>query len=76
VLTQSAILTAAGFAVGLVAAILLARLAEQMVPEFVTDFRALDLAGVLVAAGLMSVLASVAPIRRINGIDPAIVFRA
>lgn len=76
VLTQSVILTASGFVVGLAAAILLARLAEQMVPEFVTDFRALDLAGVLVAAGLMSVIASLAPIRRINGIDPAMVFRA
>lgn len=76
VLTQSAILTAAGFVVGLAAAVLLARLAEQMVPEFVTDFRARDVAGVLVAAGLMSVVASLAPIRRINGIDPAMVFRA
>ncbi len=76
VLTQSAILTAAGFLVGLAAAVAIGRLAEQMVPEFVTDFRALDVAGVLVAAGLMSVLASLAPIRRINGIDPAMVFRA
>ncbi|MCH8201090.1 MAG: ABC transporter permease, partial [Chloroflexi bacterium] len=76
VLPESVILTESGFVVGLAAAILLARLAEQMVPEFVTDFRALDLAGVLVAAGLMSVIASLAPIRRINGIDPAMVFRA
>lgn len=76
VLSQSAILTAAGFVVGLAAAVVIARLAEQMVPEFVTDFRARDVAGVLVAAGLMSVLASLAPVRRINGIDPALVFRA
>ncbi len=76
VLTQSVILTTVGFIVGLAAAVALARLAEQMVPEFVTDFRAWDVAGVLAATGLMSIIASLAPIRRINGIDPAMVFRA
>ena len=76
VLSQSAMLTAAGFVVGLGAALGVARLATQLVPEFVTDFQAQDVAGVLVAAALMAVLASFLPVRRINSIDPAMVFRA
>src|SRR3970040_1883820 len=76
VLWQSAMLTAAGFVVGLGAALGGARLAAQLVPEFVPDFQAQDVAGVLVAAALMAVLASFVPVRRINSIDPAMVFRA
>ena len=76
VLSQSAMLTAAGFIVGLGAAVLIARLAEQLVPDFVTDFQLGDIAGVLVAAGAMAVVASFLPVRRISGIDPASVFRA
>lgn len=76
VLSQSAMLTAAGFAVGLGAAVGVARLAAQLVPEFVTDFQPGDVLGVLVATVFMAVLASFVPVRRINGIDPAMVFRA
>ncbi|MBI4571267.1 MAG: ABC transporter permease [Chloroflexi bacterium] len=76
VLSQSAMLTAAGFIVGLGAAVGVARLAAQLVPEFVTDFQPQDVAGVLAAAAAMAVLASFVPVRRINSIDPAIVFRA
>jgi putative ABC transport system permease protein len=76
VLSQSAMLTAAGFIVGLAAALLVARLAEQLVPDFVTDFQPTDVAGVLLAAGGMAVVASFLPVRRISGIDPASVFRA
>jgi putative ABC transport system permease protein len=76
VLSQSALLTAAGFVSGLGAAWGVARLAERAVPEFVTDFQPQDVAGVLAAAVAMAVLASFVPVRRINSIDPAIVFRA
>lgn len=76
VLTQSATLTAAGFVAGVLAAMATARLAEQAVPEFATDFRITDIALVLVAAALMAVVASTMPVRRINQIDPAMVFRA
>lgn len=76
VLSQSATLTAAGFVVGLGAAMLVAWLAERLVPDFVTDFQPFDVAAVLVAAGVMAVVASFVPVRRINGIDPAAVFRA
>jgi len=76
VLSQSAMLTAAGFVIGLAGAWGVARLAAELVPEFVTDFQPQDVAGVLIAAAFMAVLASFVPVRRINSIDPAIVFRA
>lgn len=76
VLAQATVLSGAGFAVGLAGALGVARLAEGAVPEFATDFRAWDIAAVLLAAGGMAVLASLMPIRRINGTDPAAVFRA
>ncbi len=76
VLSQSAMLTAAGFVVGLGGALGVAQLAAQTVPEFATDFRPQDVLAVLVAAALMAVVASFVPVRRINGIDPAMVFRA
>lgn len=76
VLSQSAMLTALGFVVGAVGAWVIARLASSAVPEFVTEFRWTDVVGVLIATALMSVLAAFVPVRRINGIDPAAVFRA
>jgi putative ABC transport system permease protein len=76
VLTQSVALTAIGFVAGVLAALATARLAERAVPEFATDFQTGDIAFVLIVAVVMSVVASVMPVRRINGIDPAMVFRA
>ena len=76
VLTQSAALTATGFIAGVLAALGTARLAEQAVPEFATEFRAEDIGFVFLAAALMAVIASTMPVRRINSIDPAMVFRA
>jgi putative ABC transport system permease protein len=76
VLSQSAIVTATGFVVGLGAAVLVAWLAERAVPDFATDFQTADVLGVLVAAAVMGIVASFVPVRRIAGIDPAVVFRA
>ena len=76
VLSQSALLTAAGFALGVLAALVTADLAERAVPEFATEFRPADLVAVLLAAAAMGVFASFMPVRRINSIDPAVVFRA
>ena len=76
VLSQSAMLTGAGFVVGLAGAWSLAKLASQAVPEFTTDFQLGDIAFVLAATGGMALLASFVPVRRINSIDPAIVFKA
>jgi len=76
VLSQSAILTAAGFVAGLGGAVLLTRLASEAVPEFATDFQSRDIGFVLAAALGMAIVASLVPVRRINSIDPATVFRA
>jgi hypothetical protein len=42
----------------------------------VTQIRLEDVLTVAVAAGAMSLLAAFIPVRRIAGIDPAVVFRA
>jgi putative ABC transport system permease protein len=76
VLSQAAMLTGAGFVVGALGAWAVAQLAIEAVPEFATDFTLADIAGVFVAAVFMALLASFMPVRRINSIDPAIVFRA
>lgn len=76
VLAQAAMLTGGGFAFGVLGAMAVARLASEAVPEFATEFRVQDVVGVLAVAGVMAMLASFVPVRRVNGIDPAIVFRA
>jgi putative ABC transport system permease protein len=76
VLSQSAMLTSAGFGVGLGATIVVARLASQAVPEFTTDFKPFDVLSVLLAVGVMAFVASFLPVHRINSIDPAMVFKA
>ncbi len=76
VLSQSAVLTAAGFLAGLAAALGAARVASQLVPEFATQFQLRDLAFVLAITLAMAVIASFVPVQRINSIDPASVFKA
>jgi len=76
VIAQAAILTTAGFAAGLLAALGTADVAARAVPEFATDFRIRDIVLVFVAAGGMAGVASFLPVRRVTSIDPAMVFRA
>jgi putative ABC transport system permease protein len=76
VATQSVMLTAAGFLVGLVGSLVVARLATSAVPDFATDFRSMDVVSVFVVMAAMAFLASLLPVRRINSIDPAMVFKA
>jgi putative ABC transport system permease protein len=76
VLSQSAVLTAAGFVAGFAAALGVARLASQLVPEFATQFEARDLGFVLGITLAMAVIASFVPVQRINSIDPGSVFKA
>lgn len=76
VLSQSAMLTGAGFVVGVIGARVVAELAAEATPEFATDFQARDVALVGAAALVMAIIASFVPVRRINAIDPAMVFRA
>jgi putative ABC transport system permease protein len=76
VLSQSSMLTAAGFVVGLIAAWSVAQLVQEAVPDFVTLFRFQDIVAVFAGTVIMALVASFVPVRRINSIDPAIVFRA
>jgi putative ABC transport system permease protein len=76
VLSQSSMLTAGGFVVGLLAAWSVAQLVRELVPDFVTIFRAQDVVAVFGGTVLMALAASFVPVRRINSIDPAMVFKA
>jgi putative ABC transport system permease protein len=65
-----------GSAVGVVLASVVASGVRRFVPEFVTDLRAADVAGIVGITLVVSLAAAVVPTRRINRIDPASVFRA
>jgi putative ABC transport system permease protein len=75
VVEQSLIVGVAGAALGVGASALAGSLIERRVPEFVTDLRPLDVLGVLAIALGVSLAAAYVPARRINRIDPAMVFR-
>lgn len=76
VLSQSLIVGLAGSLAGIAASAVAIELIGRWVPEFVTDLRPADVAGVFGIAVAMSVAASFVPVRRLNRIDPAMVFRA
>ena len=76
VLSQSSMLTAGGYLLGLAAAWSVAQLVREAVPDFVTVFLPADVAAVFGGTVVMAILASFVPVRRINAIDPAVVFRA
>jgi putative ABC transport system permease protein len=76
VVWQSLLVGMVGALLGIAATALAADLIGRWVPEFVTDLRTLDVLGVFGAAVLMSIAASFVPVRRLNRIDPAMVFRA
>lgn len=76
VVTQSLVVALLGAAVGLVAAVAVTSLARRRVPEFVTELRVADAAIVIAATLLVAVVAAWVPLRRIERIDPAMVFRA
>lgn len=75
VVAQSLIVGSVGASVGVLGAAGAATLIRRSVPEFVTDLRVLDVAGVLAIAIAVSVLAAYVPVRRIARIDPGMVFR-
>jgi putative ABC transport system permease protein len=76
VVQQSLLVGLAGSVLGILTAAAAAALITRWVPEFVTDLRAADVLVVFGAAVAMSLAASFVPVRRINRIDPAMVFRA
>jgi putative ABC transport system permease protein len=75
VVEQSLIVGFFGAALGVGASALAATLIRQEVPEFLTTLRWSDALGVFATALAVAVAASWVPVRRINAIDPAIVFR-
>lgn len=76
VFSQSIILGVAGFLLGLPLALAVNRVAENVVPEFVNILRWQDLAAVFLVTLVMTIIAGLVPVRRVNSIDPASVFRA
>jgi putative ABC transport system permease protein len=76
VITQSLIVGVLGSALGVVASAITASLISRAIPEFLTDLFWTDAAAVVLGALAMAVVASFVPVRRINSIDPAMVFRA
>jgi len=75
VVTQSLIIGFLGAVLGVAASALAADLIRQRVPEFLTTLRWTDALGVFAIALVVAVVACWVPVRRINRIDPAIVFR-
>jgi putative ABC transport system permease protein len=75
VVEQTLIVGFLGAALGVGASALAATLIRQQVPEFLTTLRWSDALGVFLTALAVAVAASWVPVRRINRIDPAIVFR-
>ena len=66
---------AIGLVVGVGVTFALAALLERIEPLFVTSFRPVDVAFVAVASLVMSLLASLLPVRPVLRLDPAEVFR-
>lgn len=76
VVEQSLIVGFLGASIGVGASALAVAFIKRGVPEFVTDLRWSDALGLFAAGLAVSIAASYVPARRINRIDPAMVFRA
>lgn len=76
VLEQSLISSLMGFAVGALASFWVARLVRRIVVQLSVSFSWKQFAAAFAAAIVMSVMASWMPARKINNIDPVIVFKA
>jgi putative ABC transport system permease protein len=75
VLEQSLVTSALGFILGAGATVLIAPIAQDMVPQFVVWVRWQDLLLIAGATLLMAVIAAFVPIRRLSEIDPVTVFK-
>jgi len=76
VVRQSLVVGTLGSVVGIVASLAATSLIRNSVPEFITVLRWQDAGAVFLVALATAVLASYVPVRRIERIDPAEVFRA
>jgi putative ABC transport system permease protein len=75
VIDQSLIVGVLGSVIGIAACVVATRTIEKRVPEFITSLRWTDAALVFAGALVTAVAASYVPVRRIERIDPAEVFR-
>lgn len=76
VIVQSLIVGVLGSLLGPGVSAVAADLIQRQIPEFLTDLRWTDAGLVFAGALVMAIVASWVPVRRINSIDPAMVFRA
>jgi putative ABC transport system permease protein len=76
VLEQSFVCGALGFALGIVLALVVAEIAQMLLPQVSTSFRASDIALILGATALMSLVASIIPTMRVARVDTLSVFKA
>lgn len=76
VLEQALIAATVGYAVGAVLALGLNPLLTGAVPQFITQIRPIDMAWIFAVTIVMAVIATYIPMRRLNKIDPAEVFKA
>ncbi len=76
VLEQALIAAIIGYAVGAVLALGLNPLLTGAVPQFITEIRPIDMAWIFAVTIVMAVIATYIPMRRLNKIDPAEVFKA
>lgn len=75
VFQQSVISGVIGFFIGVVLSYIVAFFAGQIVPEFVVSFHLINFVWIFASAILMGIIASYIPVRKMAGIDPAIVFK-
>jgi putative ABC transport system permease protein len=76
VLSQSTFIAITGFGAGVGLAFVFNAIAGDVVPQFITYIRPIDIFLVLLATAGMTFVASVLPLARIAGVEPASVFRA
>ena len=76
VFEQSLVCGAAGFVLGVVGAYFVSAVAQLFIPQVATLFRWQDIGLILVATGLMSLVAGFLPMQRILRIDTLSVFKA
>jgi putative ABC transport system permease protein len=75
VLQQSLIVGALGFLLGLALNLVVGRLAENLIYQFVTLVKWQDMLAVFFVTLIMSVLAAYVPVRRLARVDPVAVFK-
>lgn len=76
VLEQALIAAIVGYALGALLSLGLNPLLTGAVPQFITQIRPIDMSWVFAATIIMAIVATYIPIRRLNMIDPAEVFKA